>query len=63
MVFLLDNKSYLEMRRTTLSTNSLLQLLDLDVMMEVVEVAVAKSQINVQLAKETVTRILTAKMV
>ena len=63
MVFLLDKKSYLEMRRTTLSTNSLLQLLDLDVMTEVVEVAVAKSQINVQLAKETVTTILTAKMV
>ena len=63
MVFLLYNKSYLEMRRTTLSTNSLLQLLDLDVMMEVVEVAVAKPQINVELAKETVTRILTAKMV
>ena len=63
MVFLLDKKSYLEMRRTTLSTNSLLQLLDLDVMMEVVEVAVAQPQINVQLVKETVTRILTAKMV
>ena len=63
MVFLLDKKSYLEMRRTTLSTNSLLQLLDLDVMMEVVEVAVAQPQINVQLAKETVTWILTAKMV
>ena len=63
MVFLLDKKSYLEMSRTTLSTNSLLQLLDLDVMMEVVEVAVAKPQINVQLVKETVTRILTAKII
>ena len=63
MVFLLDKKSYLEMRRTTLSTNSLLQLLDLDVMMEVVVLAVAKPQINVQLVKETVTRILTAKII
>ena len=63
MVFLLDKKSYLEMRRTTLSTNSLLQLLDLDVMMEVVEVAVAQPQINVQLVKETATRILTAKII
>ena len=63
MVFLLDKKSYLEMRRTTLSTNSLLQLLDLDVMMEVVVLAVAKPQINVQLVKETATRILTAKII
>ena len=63
MVFLLDKKSYLEMRRTTLSTNSLLQLLDLDVMMEVVALAVAKPQINVQTVKETVTRILTAKII
>ena len=62
MVFLLDKKSYLEMRRTTLSTNSLLQLLDLDVMMEVVDLSVAKPQINVQLVKETATRILTAKI-
>ena len=63
MVFLLDKESYLKMRRTTLSTNSLLQLLaHLDAMMEVVEVAVAQPQINVQLAKETVTRILTAKI-
>ena len=63
MVFLLDKKSYLEMRRTTLSTNSLLQLLDLDVMMEVVVLAVAKPQINVQRVKETVTRIPTAKLI
>ena len=63
MVFLLDKKSYLEMRRTTLSTNSLLQLLDLDVMMEVVGQAVAKPQINVQRVKETVTRIPTAKLI
>ena len=63
MVFLLDNKSYLEMRRTTLSTNSLLQLLDLDVMMEVVVLTVARPQINVQLVKETAIKILTAKMV
>ena len=62
MVFLLDNKSYLEIRRTTLSTNSLLQLLDLDVMMEVVVLAVAKPQINVQRVKETVTRIPTVKL-
>ena len=63
MVFLLDNKSYLEIRRTTLSTNSLLQLLDLDVMMEVVVLAVAKPQINVERAKETVIRIPTAKLI
>ena len=63
MVFLLDKKSYLEMRRTTLSTNSLLQLLDLDVMMEVVGLAVAKPQINVERAKETVIRIPTAKLI
>ena len=63
MVFLLDKKSYLEMRRTTLSTNSLLQLLDLDVMMEVVALAVAKPQINVERGKETVIWILTAKII
>ena len=51
------------MRRTTLSTNSLLQLLDLDVMMEVVGLAVAKPQINVERAKETVIRIPTAKLI
>ena len=51
------------MRRTTLSTNSLLQLLDLDVMMEVVGRAVAKPQINVARAKETVIRIPTAKLI
>ena len=49
--------------RTTLSTNSLLQLLDLDVMMELVDLIVAKPQINVQLVKETATRILTAKII
>ena len=44
-------------------TNSLLQLLDLDVMMEVVVLAVAKPQINVQRVKEIVTRIPTAKLI
>ena len=41
---------------------SLLQIMDLDVMMEVVDLAVAQLQINVQLVKETVTKSLTAKM-
>ena len=47
----------------TISKNLILQLLDLDVMMEVVALAVAKPQINVQLMKETATRILTAKII
>ena len=47
----------------TLSTNLLLQLLDLDVMMEVVVLVVAKTQINAQRVKETVTRMPTAKLI
>ena len=47
----------------TLLTNLLLQVLVLDVMMEVVGLAVAKPQINVERAKETVIRIPTAKLI
>ena len=64
MVFFLEKKRIFRNEKDlTLTTNSLLQLLDLDVMMEMVGLAVAKPQINVQLVKETVTRIPTAKLI
>ena len=64
MVFFLEKKRIFRNEKDlTLTTNSLLQLLDLDVMMEMVGLAVAKPQINVQLVKETVTRIPTARLI
>ena len=61
MVFFLEKKFFRSEKDLTLLTNSLLQLLD--VMMEVVGWAVAKPQINVQRAKETVTMMPTAKLI
>ena len=64
MVFFIEKKKLFRNEKDlTLSTNSLLQLLDLDVMMEVVVLAVAKPQINVERAKETVITIPTAKLI
>ena len=62
MSLLLEKKKLFRREKDlTLLTNSLLQVLD--VMMEMVELAVAKPQINVQRVKVTVTRIPTAKII
>ena len=62
MSLLLEKKKLFRREKDlTLLTNSLLQVLD--VMMEVVGLAVAKPQINVERAKETVIRIPTAKLI
>ena len=60
-LFLEKKKLFRREKDLTLLTNSLLQLLD--VMMEVVGLAVAKPQINVQRVKETVTKMVTAKLI
>ena len=61
MSLLLEKKKLFRREKDlTLLTNSLLQLLD--VMMEVVDLAVAKPQINVMKVRETVTRIPTVKL-
>ena len=60
-LFLEKKKLFKREKDLSLLTNSLLQLLD--VMMEVVDLAVAKPQINVQRVRETVTRMPTAKLI
>ena len=60
-LFLEKKKLFKREKDLSLLTNSLLQLLD--VMMEVVDLAVAKPQINVQRVKETVTKMVTAKLI
>ena len=60
-LFLEKKKLFRREKDLTLLTNSLLQLLD--VMMEVVGLAVAPPQINVQRVKVTVTMMLTANLI
>ena len=59
-IFLEKKKLFRSEKGLTLFTNSLLQLLD--VIMEMVDLAVAKPQINVMKVRETVTRIPTVKL-